>query len=307
MKSVGAQLREARQARGWTPKAAAKATKIKEQQLLFIENEEYNKFAAPAYVRGFVRIYSKTLGLNETKILLELDKVLAAEGDDVYLSSSPVQYLPGSERKTLSPRGLLFFFALAVLGAMVMIMAVHVYQVLPHHAAAAQAKPKNPADEIPVAPAVSADAVPVAKAVAVDPTPEPVAKAVAVAPPASDDTANAPVAKAVPVDPAVQTAPVPVATPVQPAGAAPATPATAGDNLIVQASADCWVRVLIIDKDQSSRELFSGTMRAGDQKEFSGDKFQLKIAIPSAISVTFNGNVYHSDTQIPGEFSLPPQ
>ena len=70
MKSVGAQLREARQARGWTPKAAAKATKIKEQQLLFIENEEYNKFAAPAYVRGFVRIYAKTLGLNESKILL---------------------------------------------------------------------------------------------------------------------------------------------------------------------------------------------------------------------------------------------
>ncbi len=306
MKSVGAQLREARQARGWTPKAAAKATKIKEQQLLFIENEEYNKFAAPAYVRGFVRIYAKTLGLNEGKILLELDKVLAAEGDDVYLSSSPVQYLPGSERKTLSPRGLLFFFALAVLGAMVAIMGVHIYQVLPHHhVATAPAKPKNPADDVPVAPAVSSDALPVKKAVPVDDSSEPVAKAVAVAPAASDDTANAPVAKAVPVDPAAPA--IPVATPVQAPEGTPATPA-ASDNLVVQASEDCWVRVSIIDKDKDQpRELFAGTMKAGDQKQFSGDKFQLKIAIPAAISVTFNGNVYHSDTRVPGDFSLPPQ
>jgi len=59
MKSVGEKLKLARLHRHWTPQAAAKATKIKVEQLLDLENDAYNKFASPSYARGFVRIYAR--------------------------------------------------------------------------------------------------------------------------------------------------------------------------------------------------------------------------------------------------------
>ncbi|SDU26680.1 protein RodZ, contains Xre-like HTH and DUF4115 domains [Verrucomicrobium sp. GAS474] len=308
MKSVGTQLREARHARGWTPKAAAKATKIKEQQILLLEGEEYGKFPAPAYVRGFVRIYAKTLGLNEAKVLHELDKVLAIEGEEVYLASSPVHCIPVEPRwkKLLSPRGLALLFALSVIAVVITFLSIRLTQVMPdvrHKIEAAQVAHNQATEKSEKADKgdkkeKEKDEIPVAKAVAVESEP-PVAKAVAVSPAPSPDSEPVAVAKAVPVEGGASAQPS--ATGSAPVVAAPA----AADNLVIKATDDCYVRVLLTEGGQS-KELFSAVMKAGAEQHFSGQKFQLRLANPSAITAIFNGESYHSDARSQGDFSMPP-
>jgi cytoskeletal protein RodZ len=312
-KNVGAQLRDARQARGWTSKAAAKATKIKEQQLLQLENGEWGKFAAPAYVRGFVRIYAKTLGINESKILQELDKVLSVEGDDVYLSSSPVQYMPKDARKQVNFRGVSFFMMVGVIVAIVGILGWYVFAVRSDYLhAKAKATPVAPSDKIPTAKAVTEEeeakpALPVGdapKAVAVTPTPaavpdEPVQKAT----PVSPVPTPAPAEEKIPKATAVTAAPAAPAPAPIPAPAAPA--AQSAKALVVQAKADCWVRVTVIDNGQP-RVLSEGVMRAGEQRDFPGEKFLVKMADPSVMTVLYNGkSIALGEVKVPTEYPLP--
>ena len=172
MKGVGAQLREARETRGWTTKAAAKATKIKEAQLIQIENEEFTRFAAPAYVRGFVRIYAKTLSLNETKVLADLDLMLAAEGDDVYLATSPVHFVPDEARRFFTLRSTVFWIAIFIICSIFGILAIEIHRVIRHGETVARAEKATPADAVATPKAVSeGDAVVAVKAVMVAPPP----------------------------------------------------------------------------------------------------------------------------------------
>src|ERR1700729_423182 len=76
MKSVGKQLQEARLARNWTPELAARETKIKVDRLRDLEGDDYSHFTSPTYARGFVRTYARALGLDEYKILRQLDNKL---------------------------------------------------------------------------------------------------------------------------------------------------------------------------------------------------------------------------------------
>jgi cytoskeletal protein RodZ len=203
MKSVGTQLREARTARGWTPQAAAKITKIKEQQLLHLEAEEYDQFPAPAYVRGFVRIYAKTLGLDEVEILRILDVALLGKTEEAAAPaySAPLPYIDrDAERRFSQPRlirRLTFAAVLLMAAAIVLILVIRIHQVLPvtvstAHPVALLPTPK----EAPALTPADSD--------------EPVAKATPVAPLVAPNPGEEPVAKAVPIAPA---APVAVAAP----------------------------------------------------------------------------------------------
>src|ERR1700722_7304694 len=80
MKTVGKQLQEARLAKNWTPELAARETKIKVDRLHDLESDDYSHFTSPTYARGFVRTYARALGLDEYKILRQLDNKLP--GDD---------------------------------------------------------------------------------------------------------------------------------------------------------------------------------------------------------------------------------
>ena len=76
MKTVGKQLQEARLARNWTPELAARETKIKVDRLGDLERDDYSHFTSPTYARGFVRTYARALGLDEYRILRQLDNKL---------------------------------------------------------------------------------------------------------------------------------------------------------------------------------------------------------------------------------------
>ncbi len=61
--STGAQLRHAREARGLSLEAIAGETKVRPSHLKAIERERFADLPAPVFIRGFLREYSRCLGL----------------------------------------------------------------------------------------------------------------------------------------------------------------------------------------------------------------------------------------------------
>ncbi len=58
MVSVGAILREAREKKKITIEDAARATKIKNDLIEALENDDYEKLPSPTYVKGFLKIFN---------------------------------------------------------------------------------------------------------------------------------------------------------------------------------------------------------------------------------------------------------
>lgn len=98
MKTVGKQLQEAREAKNWTPELAARATKIKVERLRDLEADDYNNFSSPAYARGFVRTYARALGLDEYKILRQLDNKLPEDDNASFVTDSGLPYIPEASK-----------------------------------------------------------------------------------------------------------------------------------------------------------------------------------------------------------------
>src|SRR5208282_5137393 len=94
MKSVGKQLEEARLARNWTPELAARETKIKVDRLRDLEADDYTHFSSPTYARGFVRTYARALGLDEYKILRQLDTKLPEDETSSFGADNGIPYVP---------------------------------------------------------------------------------------------------------------------------------------------------------------------------------------------------------------------
>lgn len=76
MASVGEQLRAAREKQGLTISQVADRTKLRADHVRALEEGDYDVFAAPVYVRGFVRSYAGVLKVNATPLLRELESEL---------------------------------------------------------------------------------------------------------------------------------------------------------------------------------------------------------------------------------------
>ena len=70
MATVAEQLRHAREAKGLALAEVVEVIQLKTDQVQALEGGRYEEFAAPAYVRGFVRSYANMLKL-DTEALLE--------------------------------------------------------------------------------------------------------------------------------------------------------------------------------------------------------------------------------------------
>lgn len=77
MPSVAEQLRQAREQRKLSVHQVAEATKIKTDHVRAMESGHYEVFAAPVYLRGFVRNYATLLHLNVPQLMEELDAELS--------------------------------------------------------------------------------------------------------------------------------------------------------------------------------------------------------------------------------------
>jgi cytoskeletal protein RodZ len=77
MATVAQQLLAAREARQLTVYQVADATKIKTEHVRALDEGNYRAFAAPVYIRGFVRTYAAFLKLEVPALMAELDRELA--------------------------------------------------------------------------------------------------------------------------------------------------------------------------------------------------------------------------------------
>lgn len=77
----GTILRRCREFRGLSIREAAESTKIAEHHLQALEGDRVAEFANPAYLKGFLRIYSDYLGLNADDMIRLCDRLQAAADD----------------------------------------------------------------------------------------------------------------------------------------------------------------------------------------------------------------------------------
>lgn len=79
MATVAEQLRETREKMNLSVYDVADATKIRTDHLRALEEGNYQVFAAPVYIRGFVRTYAGMLKLDVPRLIEDLDHELSAE------------------------------------------------------------------------------------------------------------------------------------------------------------------------------------------------------------------------------------
>ena len=80
MPTVAEQLRIAREAHGLTVHQVAEITKIKTEHIRALESGDYQIFAAPVYIRGFIRTYARLLRLDPEDLAAALDGELSQAG-----------------------------------------------------------------------------------------------------------------------------------------------------------------------------------------------------------------------------------
>lgn len=307
MKSVGKQLEDARQGRNWTPEAAAKVTKIRVEQLLDIERDDFTRFPSPAYARGFVRLYSKALGLDDRRMLAQLDGRLEVEDESGFIPAPSVEYIPQRTEITTPIRVNRFGvkIILVLLGIFAVLFLFTLFTArkagVPLSAAVPKStEPKTKRTESSQAkPAVDDDKIPVAKPMGKEKDKD-----------KDKEKDNVPMAKPASAADLAKASEPPKAEPVAPV--APSTqanavvPAGGKHALILQANRVSYVRVTAIERD-GEKIMFEGLLQPSESKSFEATQFKLLVAVPSAIDIVFDGynNGPYKESDTPETFSIP--
>ena len=71
MATLGEKLKAAREKAGYTTSQAAEATRIKIQHIEELERDDFTRFAAPIYGKGFIKLYAEFLNLDPSPLLAE--------------------------------------------------------------------------------------------------------------------------------------------------------------------------------------------------------------------------------------------
>lgn len=123
--SLGAMLREAREARGLSAREAADAMNLSVRFVDALENEQFDKLPARAFVRGHLRSYARMLGLSEDEVISCYYRVAGEDRTDPYFASKRDARERSSEIvHEHMGQVLLAVFALAVLVLLIALWAV---------------------------------------------------------------------------------------------------------------------------------------------------------------------------------------
>jgi transcriptional regulator with XRE-family HTH domain len=71
METLGTKLKAARLKKKLTASEAAKGTRIKIQHIESLERDDFTTIAAPAYAKGFIKIYAEFLGIDPEPLVQE--------------------------------------------------------------------------------------------------------------------------------------------------------------------------------------------------------------------------------------------
>ncbi len=90
--STGQRLSKARLAKGLSIDDVAHATKLRPDKVIALEHDDYGRFANNAYVKGFLQIYGRFLGVDVSVAMSELENPSPVSvADYQYLNSAPAK------------------------------------------------------------------------------------------------------------------------------------------------------------------------------------------------------------------------
>ena len=78
MQSPGRYLKEQRELRKFTLEKVSQFTKVKESHLRAIEENRFDILPAATYVKGFLNVYARRLGIDPKEVLLRYQNYLAS-------------------------------------------------------------------------------------------------------------------------------------------------------------------------------------------------------------------------------------
>ena len=293
--SIGSQLSVARLRHGWTVEEAAARTRLHVNVIRNLEADRFDKLPSLAYIRGFLRIYSRELGLDPKAILREFQPN-SSELEDSILDLRPemLESLPTRAAEPVVTSRKLGFGVLA--GAAVFVLAVvgiQIYQVWPV---------KSPKDPSTLAP-IGAD----------QKTGEPAKPEVAKAKPAGEEAfvkAAIPVKPAEPVAPAATPTPATTLPPVQSSDQTPPKPAVP-HQLRIYAKKDTWVRIVAV-QDGKEEVVFEDTIDEDElmprkrDDAWTGDSFVVTTREAADAEIIFNDSNFGTyEKPGPQTFRLP--
>ena len=273
---VGSQLSVARLRLGWTLEEASARTRLHHNILRQLEAGQFDKLPSLAYTRGFLRIYSRELGLDPKTLLREFQP--SAEREDSILDLRPemLEALPTRASEPIFTSRGLGLGVLSVAGLFILAVAsIQVYRVWPVKSS------KDPSTLAPI----GADE-----------------KNNSTSSPSPATTSDGFVKSALPA-----TSSLP---PVQ-ASATP-TPKPATPQLLrIRAKKDTWVRVVAI-RDGQEIQLFEDTIDEDDtlpdkdDPAWSGDSFVVTTREAADAEIIFNESNFGAyEKSGPQTFSLP--
>lgn len=294
--SVGSQLSVARLRHGWTIEETAARTRLHPNVIRNLEADRFDKLPSLAYIRGFLRIYSRELGLDPKTILREFQPSSTTEEDSILdLRPEMLEALPTRATEPIVTSRKLGFGVLA--GAAVFVIAVlgiQLYRVWPV---------KSPQDPTTLAP-IGADPKTVGSGQNQAPQPkapgeEPFVKAALPVKSAESSAQNTP-----PPSPATSL------PPVQTSDQAPPKPAVP-HQLRIYAKQDTWVRIVAV-QDGKEEVLFEDTIDEDEMMPrkrddaWTGDSFIVTTREAADAEIIFNNSNFGTyEKPGPQTFRLP--
>ena len=89
MIEFGKTLRASREAKGYTVTQLAELTHLPPTRITDLENENFEKIAAPIYGRGFIKLYCETTGIDPKPLIDEYMAIHNGERDDFIRERTP--------------------------------------------------------------------------------------------------------------------------------------------------------------------------------------------------------------------------
>ncbi len=124
VETTGAKLAKARLDKGITVDAASHATKLRPDKILALEHDDYSRFPNNAYVKGFLQLYGRYLGVEVSAAVRELENPNPVSVSDYqYLNHAPHESKErggmrrqhqGQNRPSLAPLIVFILLCLAV-------------------------------------------------------------------------------------------------------------------------------------------------------------------------------------------------
>jgi hypothetical protein len=112
---LGNSLREARERQGRTFSDLERKTQIRTRYLKALEEEQFSLLPAPAYMRGFLRVYADELGLDGQLYVDEFNSRFSVSEERVSTSQSRERRVPVQARRSRRVAGGAVVIALAII------------------------------------------------------------------------------------------------------------------------------------------------------------------------------------------------